>query len=212
MNYFQRNKGLNASSTAVYESNPDHGDIFNASKPRAKTKFKSIFLPIVAGALLSNAALAEVEVAMYKVTETGQGTQLGTVTLTENQHGVIFTPKLTNLSAGMHGFHVHQYASCEPKKEDGKIVPGGAAGGHMDAKATHQHDTPWGEGHSGDLPALYVDNNGTAESAVLAPRLTLKLLDKHALMIHENGDNYADEPKPLGGGGKRIACGVIETD
>ena len=31
-----------------------------------------------------------------------------------------------------------------------------------------------------------------------------------ALMIHEAGDNYADEPKPLGGGGGRIACGVIE--
>ena len=30
-----------------------------------------------------------------------------------------------------------------------------------------------------------------------------------ALMIHEGGDNYADEPKPLGGGGARIACGVI---
>jgi Cu-Zn family superoxide dismutase len=29
-------------------------------------------------------------------------------------------------------------------------------------------------------------------------------------MIHEGGDNYADEPKPLGGGGARIACGVVE--
>jgi hypothetical protein len=28
-------------------------------------------------------------------------------------------------------------------------------------------------------------------------------------MIHEGGDNYADAPKPLGGGGARIACGVI---
>jgi superoxide dismutase, Cu-Zn family len=28
-------------------------------------------------------------------------------------------------------------------------------------------------------------------------------------MIHAGGDNYADQPQPLGGGGARIACGVI---
>ena len=30
-------------------------------------------------------------------------------------------------------------------------------------------------------------------------------------MIHDGGDNYADDPKPLGGGGGRIACGVIRA-
>ena len=35
-------------------------------------------------------------------------------------------------------------------------------------------------------------------------------LKGHALMVHEGGDNYSDEPKPLGGGGARVACGVIE--
>ena len=28
-------------------------------------------------------------------------------------------------------------------------------------------------------------------------------------MIHAGGDNYSDQPQPLGGGGARIACGVI---
>jgi Cu-Zn family superoxide dismutase len=31
-----------------------------------------------------------------------------------------------------------------------------------------------------------------------------------ALMVHAGGDNFADQPAPLGGGGARIACGVIE--
>jgi Cu-Zn family superoxide dismutase len=31
-------------------------------------------------------------------------------------------------------------------------------------------------------------------------------------MIHEGGDNYSDQPKPLGGGGARIACGVIPAE
>ena len=28
-------------------------------------------------------------------------------------------------------------------------------------------------------------------------------------MIHAGGDNHADHPAPLGGGGGRIVCGVI---
>jgi len=35
---------------------------------------------------------------------------------------------------------------------------------------------------------------------------TLDQLEGRALMIHAGGDNYADEPEPLGGGGAR--CGL----
>jgi len=45
---------------------------------------------------------------------------------------------------------------------------------------------------------------------VVSPRL--KKLDEvknRSLMIHVGGDNYADKPEPLGGGGARYACGVI---
>ena len=31
-----------------------------------------------------------------------------------------------------------------------------------------------------------------------------------SVVIHAGGDNYSDQPQPLGGGGARIACGVIE--
>ena len=30
-----------------------------------------------------------------------------------------------------------------------------------------------------------------------------------ALVIHAGGDNYSDSPEPLGGGGARLACGVV---
>jgi superoxide dismutase, Cu-Zn family len=59
------------------------------------------------------------------------------------------------------------------------------------------------------LPALYVDDNGNATLPVLSPKLKLKELHNRSLMIHLNGDNYSDNPKPLGGGGARLACGVI---
>jgi Cu-Zn family superoxide dismutase len=28
-------------------------------------------------------------------------------------------------------------------------------------------------------------------------------------VIHGGGDNYSDSPQPLGGGGARVACGVV---
>ena len=84
------------------------------------------------------------------------------------------------------------------------------AGPHLDPAATNRHDAPWGEGHLGDLPVLYVDAKGMAAQPVLAPRLKLVDLNNRSLMVHAGGDNHADHPAPLGGGGARVACGVVK--
>lgn len=149
-------------------------------------------------------------VTLHQVNQKGIGKEVGTVTLSETAHGVVFAPTLTGLSAGLHGFHVHENPSCQPQEKEGKVVPAGAAGGHLDPASKGSHGTPWGEGHLGDLPALYVDAEGKATHPVLAPRLKLADVAGHALMVHEGGDNYSDDPKPLGGGGGRMACGVIK--
>ncbi len=104
---------------------------------------------------------------------------------------------------------MHQNASCAPQEKDGTVTPAGAAGGHYDPKDAGEHGTPWGDGHRGDLPALFVDNDGNAGYPVLAPRLAFKDLDGRALMVHAGGDNHSDHPEALGGGGARIYCGVI---
>lgn len=45
---------------------------------------------------------------------------------------------------------------------------------------------------------------------MVAPRLKLADVKQHALMIHVGADNYSDTPKPLGGGGGRMVCGVVK--
>jgi superoxide dismutase, Cu-Zn family len=150
-----------------------------------------------------------ITVPMTMVTDKGNGAAIGEVTISETRYGVVFTPMLANITAGLHGFHVHENPSCAPQEKDGKMVPALAAGGHYDPAGTKQHGLPWGNGHLGDLPALYVDATGKANNPVLAPRLKLKNLSGRALMIHMGSDNYADQPAPLGGGGARVACGVI---
>jgi Cu-Zn family superoxide dismutase len=153
---------------------------------------------------------ADIVVPMNLVDEKGVGASVGQVTISESKYGLVFTPSLQGLSPGIHGFHLHQNASCEPKEKDGKMIAAGAAGGHYDPAATNVHGTPWGDGHLGDLPPLYVEANGAVNQAVLAPRLKLSDLQGRALMIHAGGDNHSDHPAALGGGGARVVCGVIK--
>lgn len=149
------------------------------------------------------------EVELRKITAEGPGDAVGTVTVYKTEFGLLFKPSLESLPPGIHGFHVHQNASCEPSKAEGDVTPGGAAGGHYDPQETGSHGTPWGSGHLGDLPALYVNQDGTASQPVLAPRLEEEDLKGTSLMIHADGDNYSDSPEASGGGGPRIACGVF---
>jgi Cu-Zn family superoxide dismutase len=151
------------------------------------------------------------QVPMKLVDNTGIGNPIGNVTITESIAGLVFTPHLTKLPPGSHGFHVHENGSCELAEKDGKPVPAGTAGGHFDPHAAKHHGAPTGDGHLGDLPPLIVSPNGSAVTALTAPRLTrLSEVRGKALMVHLGGDNFSDEPAPLGGGGVRIACGVIE--
>jgi Cu-Zn family superoxide dismutase len=156
-------------------------------------------------------AADQLQAPMTLVDANGTGKMIGTVTIAESKSGLVFTPNLTGLPPGTHGFHVHETGSCGSSEKDGKAVAAGAAGGHFDPTASKHHAGPSGDGHLGDLPPLVVASNGGASAAVTAPRMTkLSEVKGKALMIHASGDNFSDQPKPLGGGGDRIACGVIE--
>lgn len=139
-------------------------------------------------------------------------TAVGTIEITESAYGLVFTPNLTGLSAGLHGFHIHENPSCEPQEKDGKLTAGLAAGGHWNPTKAKGHGFPWSDdAHLGDLPALTVLHDGTATQPVLAPRLKkLAEVKERSLMIHFGGDNHSDHPEALGGGGARMACGVIK--
>ncbi len=161
-------------------------------------------LKILALSLLTTAAFASTStVKIYQTVKNGQGADIGTVRFTDTPMGLLVEPKISQLPEGLHGFHVHVHNSCADM--------GMAAMGHLDPKNTGKHLGPYNvNGHLGDLPALYVNKNGVADLPTIAPRLTVKDIEGHALMIHAGGDNYSDFPEKLGGGGARIACGVIQ--
>lgn len=132
----------------------------------------------------------------------------GEVVAIQTKYGVAFFPNLNGLEPGIHGFHVHENADCGATEKG----LGLKAGGHWDPKNTKAHSLPWDDkGHKGDLPALYVDKDGKSSNPVLAPKIKkLSELKNRALTIHFGGDNHSDNPAALGGGGARMACGIIK--
>jgi|SRR5436190_35235 len=139
---------------------------------------------------------------MYLTSHQGLGQSIGNIIATQKPYGVLLTPNLHNLPPGLHGFHIHQIPSCLENEI--------AAGDHFDPYHSNQHLGPYEKGHLGDLPVLEVDNNGNATLPILAPRLRLNEIKNHSLIIHMSSDNYSDTPQKLGGGGARIACGIIK--
>jgi len=167
---------------------------------------------MVAGTLLgcSGAAAQDIVIKVSLVDGNGVGKEIGTVTASAHPSGVLLTPDLSGLTPGPHGFHIHENPSCEAAEKDGAKVAALAAGGHYDPEKAGAHHGPYHKGHLGDLPALMVDADGRATIPVLAPRLKLAQLRNRALMIHAGSDNYSDTPAALGGGGARVACGLIK--
>lgn len=162
------------------------------------------------GAARAADAAGSVTIDVRALDAKGVQQSVGSVTATSTPYGVLFTPALKGLTPGIHGFHLHANPSCEAGDKDGVMTAGMGAGGHFDPANTGKHEGPYGNGHLGDLPPLFVDADGASTTPVLAPRLKLSDLKGHSLMVHVHGDNFADAPEKLGGGGGRLYCGVIK--
>lgn len=179
-----------------------------ATKTRSTTLLRATLLAI---GLATSTFVHAVDVPMALVSADGVGRSIGTVDATDTPKGLQLTPALTGLPPGEHGFHLHAKGSCAPAADPdkgGAMAAAFGAGGHFDPAVTGKHEGPEGMGHKGDIPYLVVAADGSARRAVVAPHLKVADLGGHALVIHAGGDNYADQPAKLGGGGGRIACGV----
>jgi len=166
---------------------------------------------IISGVAAGAASAESIVAPMALATPAGPGDRIGTVTISDSPEGARIHVDLHGLPPGQHGFHVHQNPSCAAATAaDGKATPAGEAGSHLDPAKTGMHMGPMGAGHLGDLPFITVAADGTAVETLTAPHIaSVGELHGHSLILHAGGDNYSDQPKPLGGGGARIACGVI---
>lgn len=141
------------------------------------------------------------------------GTVLGTVFLQPSGGKLVVGGKLTGLTAGFHGFHIHTTGVCQ--------APFTTAGGHLNPGGTSHGQ------HAGDLPVLKVSADGVAVSVTESDSVTFADIfdaDGAAIIIHASPDNYANIPErysaagvpgpdaatlATGDSGARVACGVI---
>lgn len=174
----------------------------------------------------AGAAAATTEVTELPATTTladAEGDTLGHVRMVPQDGGLRVEVEVSGMEPGFYAFHVHTTGLCEPESSPpGDPARTGAflsAGGHLGAgESTH------GE-HAGDLPSLFVMEDGTGRLETVTDRLTeANVLDDDgsAVMVHAGRDDFANIPEryapggpdqqtlDTGDAGDRLACGVVE--
>lgn len=139
-----------------------------------------------------------------------QGAKIGTVKISATANGVKVQVKVSQLTPGEHGIHIHNVGKCEAPAFT-------TAGGHFNPTGAHhgaknsQEPRP----HLGDLENLKVGQNGKGSATFMISGVTLgdgqsSLFHEGgtALVIHAKADDLMSDPS--GNSGERIACGVIE--
>lgn len=133
-----------------------------------------------------------------------QGSKVqGTITFTKSGEGIKVEAKLTGLTPGLHGFHVHEFGDAS--SPDGK-----AAGGHFNPTG-HPHAGPDADKrHIGDLGNIEADAAGVGTYSRVDKALSFEgstsILGR-SVVVHAKADDLKSQP--AGEAGDRIAVGVI---
>jgi superoxide dismutase, Cu-Zn family len=138
-----------------------------------------------------------------------QGTKIGSAKISASGGGVKIAVKVTGLTPGDHGIHIHTVGKCEGP--DFKT-----AGGHFNPTSAHHgiHNAADPKPHLGDLANLTVKQDGSGSANFMLSGVTLgddanSLLHDGgtAIVIHAKADDLMSDPS--GNSGDRVACGVI---
>jgi len=169
-------------------------------------------LMILGCALLSAAVAANAAgpKAAHAELKNAQGATIGTAKFTSAANGVKVSVKVSQLSPGEHGIHIHTVGKCEAPAfttAGGHFNPSGAHHGAKNSQEPHPH--------VGDLDNLNVGKSGKASTAFTIMGATLADGENSlfheggtALVIHAKADDLTSDPS--GNSGDRVACGVIE--
>jgi Cu-Zn family superoxide dismutase len=140
---------------------------------------------------------------------TGAEKVSGVVTFTEVADGVRVDARITGLTPGKHGFHVHQFGDCS--SADGSAAAASAAGDHFNP-TNNPHGAPDAtKRHEGDMGNIEADASGVAKLNYVDHNLSLvegeKSIIGRSVIVHEKPDDLKSQPS--GDAGARVACGVI---
>ena len=132
---------------------------------------------------------------------------LGTATFTQNGDSVDAEIKVTGVSAGKHGLHLHDVGKCEAPDFT-------TAGGHWNPTTQMHGDPSAAMHHVGDFGNLEVAADGTGTTKLTTTGLSLRVgvatyVPGHALILHAGTDDLTTQP--TGNSGARLGCVVISA-
>jgi Cu-Zn family superoxide dismutase len=127
----------------------------------------------------------------------------GSVTFTKADGGLKVSGKITGLSPGKHGFHVHEIGDCSAPDAT-------SAGGHFNPSSEPHASPKDAQRHTGDLGNIEAGADGTASLDFVDNKMALdgpnSILGR-GLIVHANEDDL--KTQPTGNAGGRQACAVI---
>ena len=158
----------------------------------------------VCGLFLASPALrAQVTSATATLKPTAGNTAAGTVTFAQKGDKVSMVAKISGLSPGPHGFHIHEKGDCS-------APDGTSAGGHFNPFGKPHANPNVADHHAGDMPMLAADASGNATLDVVLDSITIggagDIIGR-AVIVHKDPDDFTTQP--TGNSGARVACGVI---
>jgi Cu-Zn family superoxide dismutase len=128
----------------------------------------------------------------------------GTVDFTQKGSTVLVVAKVTGLTPGAHGFHVHEKGNCT-------AADASSAGGHFNPVGAAHGGPGHSPHHAGDLGNLEADASGVASFKAEVTGISLGTGDDSiigkAVVVHDKPDDLTTQPS--GGSGARLACGLI---
>lgn len=131
----------------------------------------------------------------------------GSVSFTQKGDQLVVDARVTGLTPGPHGFHVHEKGDCS-------APDGASAGGHFNPSAKAHGSPAHAMHHGGDFGNLVADAGGQAVLQLTIPLSEISLAQdapnsvlKKGVIVHADPDDYLTQP--TGNSGKRLACGVI---
>jgi Cu-Zn family superoxide dismutase len=159
------------------------------------------------------------------------GGRVGTVTFGDGRSDDTEITVRLRRAGGVGAFHgLHVHANDSTANGDGCVADSAqpsatwfvSADGHWKHDAAELHGQ-----HAGDLPSVFVNGDGTAETELVVDKLTPSEVVGRAVVLHAGPDNFGNVPvgpavdqytpgtdalaktQTTGNAGDRFACGVV---
>src|ERR1043166_7067566 len=130
----------------------------------------------------------------------------GTVDFYETSKGVHVVAKVSGLTAGKHGFHVHEKGDCS-------ATDASSAGGHFNPTGAKHGGPNDAERHAGDFGNITAGESGTATADFVDSHISFdgpNSIIGRGVIVHANPDDLKSQTPTPGNAGKRVACGNIQ--